>query len=399
MNLSSSPIYIKDYIDRRVAAALRFVDAVTGLPVRAYLRIETRGALVVRPGGTDSVSLNPDDVRFVVNRSGLHVITRAPFFDEYTSEFDSPVVPAALQGGIIRLRLALVETDTDYLPQEFDVDLPRSLSAGSRNALHVTSDVSSLVLSNAPFAVPVTGGTFTINGAGIAVQPSNTLQEVFTSIFSATNVSGSYNASTDQIVLSSAAAINIGSTTDTSNFLIISKLMANGTPVIRSHGRVTGSVFVPQDIPVFRSPSARSGSGWVTLRARVVKSGTDEPLPGVLIRVFRSPRGSTDLPVGTGFSDWRGEMKGEAVVPVIGITRFRTGGGDQVVETEQPIEFETTRIASFSGSANRIPCLTPLLFNSSSEQVIAPSEPAIPSPAGVMNVRAGREYTVTLSMP
>jgi flagellar hook-associated protein 2 len=75
--------------------------------------------------------------------------------------------------------------------------------------------------TTAAFATPVTAGTFTINGDAVAVASTDTLQDVFDNIASATDnaVTASYDASTDKITLSSNSPIVLGSATDTSNFL------------------------------------------------------------------------------------------------------------------------------------------------------------------------------------
>src|SRR5688500_10597184 len=49
-----------------------------------------------------------------------------------------------------------------------------------------TSDVSAVVLSSAGFATSVTAGTFTVNGEQISIEATDTLQDVFTAIETAT---------------------------------------------------------------------------------------------------------------------------------------------------------------------------------------------------------------------
>ena len=72
-------------------------------------------------------------------------------------------------------------------------------SGGISAPLSPTDDVSSLVLSGAGFATPVTAGTFTVDGKTITIATSDTLQSVFDQISTATGgaVTGSYNTSTD----------------------------------------------------------------------------------------------------------------------------------------------------------------------------------------------------------
>ena len=94
-----------------------------------------------------------------------------------------------------------------------------------------TNDVSAVQLSQAGFTTPVTAGTFTVNGKQITVDPTGSLQDVFNSISTATNgdVTASYDSSTDTISLNSTSEIILGSATDTSNFLQVTKLYNTGT--------------------------------------------------------------------------------------------------------------------------------------------------------------------------
>ncbi|MBE0539868.1 MAG: flagellar filament capping protein FliD [Verrucomicrobia bacterium] len=107
---------------------------------------------------------------------------------------------------------------------------------GAGSSLNATNDVSALVLSEAAFASRITGGTFTVNGRQLTIATADTLQEVFDKISVATagSVTGSYDAATDRITLSSAGPIVLGSATDSSNFLQVAHLHNNGTGTISS---------------------------------------------------------------------------------------------------------------------------------------------------------------------
>ena len=72
------------------------------------------------------------------------------------------------------------------------------------------------------------------------------------------------------------------------------------------------NVFQAIPVELFRSPGAPVLGGWSALRVRVEKEGTQEGLPGVLVRVFASPRTNNDLPIGAGMSEWRGSLAGNA---------------------------------------------------------------------------------------
>jgi flagellar hook-associated protein 2 len=109
-------------------------------------------------------------------------------------------------------------------------------ASGVGSALNATNDVSGLVLSQASFATAVTAGTFTVNGQQITLATTDTLQTVFDNIMVATGgaVTGSYDATTDRITLSSASPIVLGSATDSSNFMQVARLNNNGTGTISS---------------------------------------------------------------------------------------------------------------------------------------------------------------------
>lgn len=109
-------------------------------------------------------------------------------------------------------------------------------ATGMGSSLSATNDVSGLVLSNAAFATAVTAGTITVNGQQITISTSDTLQTVFDNIAVATGstVTGSYDATTDRITLSSAGPIVLGSATDSSNFLQVARLNNNGTGTVSS---------------------------------------------------------------------------------------------------------------------------------------------------------------------
>jgi flagellar hook-associated protein 2 len=88
---------------------------------------------------------------------------------------------------------------------------------------------ANVTIGAAAFAMPVTAGTFTINGAQISIATTDTLQDVFDHIAAATGnaVTAAYDSGTDTISLSSSSDIVLGSATDTSNFLQAAQLYNN----------------------------------------------------------------------------------------------------------------------------------------------------------------------------
>ncbi len=113
-------------------------------------------------------------------------------------------------------------------------NLSGTSSIGS--SLNSTSDVSALTLSSAPFRNAITDGTITVDGKRIDITSSQSLQDVFDAISTATSgtVTGTYNPSTDAIQLSSTSEIVLGSANDTSNFLQEAQLFNNGTGTVSS---------------------------------------------------------------------------------------------------------------------------------------------------------------------
>ena len=125
---------------------------------------------------------------------------------------------------------------------EFDITqlATTAVQRGTSNIgspLSATTDVSGVTLSSAGFATAITAGTITINGRQITVATTDTLQGVFDKISTATggDVVGTYNPLTDGITLTSSTTnVVLGSATDTSNFLQVTRLSNNGTPAVSS---------------------------------------------------------------------------------------------------------------------------------------------------------------------
>jgi flagellar hook-associated protein 2 len=108
--------------------------------------------------------------------------------------------------------------------------------------LATTSDVTGLTLANLNTANAVTAGIFTINGAQVTVATTQSLQDVFDAISTATggDVTGAYDPATDKISLTSAGnnEVLLGSTVDTSNFLAAMKLANNAGATVSSSAKL-----------------------------------------------------------------------------------------------------------------------------------------------------------------
>jgi flagellar hook-associated protein 2 len=111
-------------------------------------------------------------------------------------------------------------------------------STGIAQAISPNGNLSSVTIGTAGFATPVTPGTFTVNGAQVSIATTDSLQQVFNNIATATNntVTASYNSTTDEITLASNnnSPVVLGSAADTSNFLQVAQLFNNGTDSVTS---------------------------------------------------------------------------------------------------------------------------------------------------------------------
>ena len=112
------------------------------------------------------------------------------------------------------------------------------------NDIASSSDVSGVSLANLGTGTALTAGVFTVNGARVTVDLGSSLADLFTAIGTATagKVTASYNATDDKITLANTVEVPanttpivLGSSTDTSNFLSITRLANNaGTSITSS---------------------------------------------------------------------------------------------------------------------------------------------------------------------
>jgi flagellar hook-associated protein 2 len=157
-------------------------------------------------------------------------LKNASFFDTRTAQTsDSTLATATASNGAALGQYDFEVTTTATASAQLGTaDLGAALSA--------TADVSGVILSSAPFAHAVTAGTFTVNGHQVTVATTDTLQQVFDKVSTATGsaVTAAYDPTSDKITLSCASPIILGSATDTSNFLQVAKLNNNGTGSITS---------------------------------------------------------------------------------------------------------------------------------------------------------------------
>lgn len=175
----------------------------------------------------------------------------------------------------------------------------RTGTADVGKALSSSADVSGVTLGTAGFATVITEGTITVNGQQIAIAKTDTLQDVFDRIATATGnaVTASYDPATDKIKLTGTGEVVLGSATDTSNFLQVAKLYNNGTNSISSSGAL-GSVTLTGTMANSNLATAVSdgGSGAGEFKINGVSisyNATTDSMANVLARINSSAAGVT----------------------------------------------------------------------------------------------------------
>jgi flagellar hook-associated protein 2 len=111
----------------------------------------------------------------------------------------------------------------------------RSGTASGDKVAH-SIDATALLGSDGAYGSSLTLGTFTVNGATVTIDGTDTLNSTLNKISVATGgaVTGSYSAVTDKITLTSGSTVILGGGGDTSNFLSRSRLYTNGTGSVAS---------------------------------------------------------------------------------------------------------------------------------------------------------------------
>lgn len=131
--------------------------------------------------------------------------------------------------------VASATVDSGAPTGQYTFDISQLATAAQLNGTSLVSQVldpggdpSSVTVGAAGFSTPVTAGTFTVDGAQVTVATTDSLQDVFNAIATATDnkVAASYDQTTDKITLQSSdgSAITLGSGTDSSNFLQVAQL-------------------------------------------------------------------------------------------------------------------------------------------------------------------------------
>ncbi|MBI5381746.1 MAG: flagellar filament capping protein FliD [Opitutae bacterium] len=178
----------------------------------------------------------------------------------------------------------------------------RTGSSNIGKSLAESPDVSGLTLASLPTATAVTAGTFTVNGQKVTIALTDSLQDVFTKIATATSgdVTASYDNNTDKVTLASGSSseIVIGASNDTSNFLSVMRLTNNGGTSVSS-GSALGKTSTTATLANarLRNPITAvdgSGNGSFTINGVAISYNVNtDSLSAVIARVNASSAGVT----------------------------------------------------------------------------------------------------------
>jgi flagellar hook-associated protein 2 len=172
-------------------------------------------------------------------------------------------------------------------------------ASGVSTSISATNDVSGTTLATLPTSTAITAGNFTVNGQTITVALTDSLQDVFDAISTATGgtVTASYDSTTDKVTLSSAGEIELGAVNDSSNFLSALRLANNGTGTITSSGKL-GSASLTATLASSRLAGAFSadsnGDGSFTINGVSIGYNVNtDTLKTVLSKINSSSAGVT----------------------------------------------------------------------------------------------------------
>lgn len=178
----------------------------------------------------------------------------------------------------------------------------RQGAADITSGLNATADVSALTLATMRTATAPTAGVLTVNGAQVTVATTDTLQNVFDAISTATggDVTGAYDPVTDKITFTKGTAgeIILGAPNDTSNLFAVLKLANNGTGTITSTGTLgaasTGNPLTGAGLRAAITAVDGSGNGSFTINGTSISYNVNtDSLSTVLKRINASGAGVT----------------------------------------------------------------------------------------------------------
>jgi len=240
-----------------------------------------------------------------------------------------------------------------------------------------SDDVSGLTLANLPISQPISAGTFTVNGARVDIALTDSLEDVFQAITTATggDVTAAYDHTTDKISLTSTNGnVMLGAANDTSNFLRALKLGNNGTPSVTSSAKL-GAVKTAATLDTANLAAGVSGAGSFAVNGVSISYDTaTDTLSAVLQRVSDSTAGvratydaandrvifanKTTGDLGVTLSDTSGSLLG-----ALGLTggatfargqnaEFTINDGDTLSSASNTLDASAHGIAGFSATIN-----------------------------------------------
>ncbi len=167
--------------------------------------------------------------------------------------------------------------------------------------LAATADVSGLTLANVATATAIREGTFTVDGQQISVALTDSLQEVFDRIATATGgtVTAAYDPATDRVALQKASGeLVLGAANDTSNFLAVMKLANTGTSASTSTAALgsvkTSAPLASANLRAAISAVDAEGNGSFTLNGVAIAYNVNtDSLAAVLSRINEAGAGVT----------------------------------------------------------------------------------------------------------
>lgn len=186
--------------------------------------------------------------------------------------------------------------DYEFTIQQLATETTRVGTSDITNSLASTSDVSGVTVGTMSTALNVTEGTFTVNGAEVTLETTDSLQDVFDAISTATggDVTASYDSSTDTITLVSGSGddVVLGSPTDTSNFLVATKLYSNGTSSVSSTSSL-GALRMADSLEDANFATALSGSGTIAINGVEIDYESTDSITSVIQAINNSDAGVT----------------------------------------------------------------------------------------------------------
>lgn len=173
-------------------------------------------------------------------------------------------------------------------------DVARGLNPSS-------SSVAGLTIATLPLAQSITAGKFTVNGNQVSVATTDSLEDVFNAISTATSgtVTASYDHTTDKISLqSSSGNVVLGAANDTSNFLRALKLGNNGTNTVTSSGSLgtvkTSAMLASANLSTAITGVDGNGAGTFKINGVEIAYDVDtDSLTSVIKRINESTAGVT----------------------------------------------------------------------------------------------------------